>query len=169
MNREQLHPSGYVSTEAERSKAHQELIFAASLLMRGQLDNPPFWHEPNQDHVPYREQDYRRLRYLALTQYDDDKGFTFIAAELRILEDGKDYPSAFYSLSFGEIEIVWHEQVSDVLLCEKENQTIIDGLDAPEVFDLAECLGPDMCKIYDPATHQINDDGELVPNETIVA
>lgn len=91
-----------------------------------------------------------------------DNSLRYLPVELRLLEQGGDDSRSLYRLRSGDIEFVWSDQESDVLLCEAQGREIIDGLEAQEMRTLAMLLDYESCITYDPRSCYVNDEGMLM-------
>jgi hypothetical protein len=165
MSKEYGPSTGYESSpEITQTQAHFWLRDVANELMWGSTEHP-YWCIPpsEQERLPYWEKDQRRIKYLALYRPDKQQ---YTAAELRMLHETETYPSntyhTYYSLLLGDIEIVWSTTSSDVMAYEVNQESIIDGIDAPNTLRLAQWLKSSYCQTYDPAQYYVDHEGQLV-------
>ena len=135
-------------------------------VMWGRLNEPPFWDPEERQDGTYWERGYTRIKYLALPYVEegDTTGLAarYLPVELRLMESGGSDSFALYRLRSGDIEIVWTDQETDVLICEVDGREIIDGLEAHEIWSLAVSLDYQTCIAYHPNICYVNDEGELV-------
>lgn len=156
--------TGYTSSPEERQAAWQSLCMAAHGVMWGRVYEFPFWDPEEAGNESYWQRG-TRIKYLALPYYEMDgepeRPSGYIPVELRLLENGGSDSYSLYRLRSGDLELVWSDQETDVLLCEARGREVIDGLDANEMQTLSRLLDYETCIAYDPRRCYVNDEGAL--------
>lgn len=79
-----------------------------------------------------------------------DNLLRYLPVELRSLDQGGDKSYSLYQLRSSDIELVWSDKESDVLLCEAQGREIIDGHEDQEMRTLAALLDNESYVTYDP-------------------